>query len=259
MQCYTVHSLEKISVGRVRYKRASSGRSGRQSIVPRTELLVAVTLGHHNSPVLDRSTWYVAMTTYQSVCTVPYAVCRFGFSRIRDLWTLVRCGAGCWLFIICRGFKGQGVLSKCLPYTTVTLMMIVGEMSLLSAPAVGLLLLLMCAFIAIARRCTHLLAYGRRRRNFAIQETATRGETSALVFGCRPPLVPIRNVNEPPRVTEPRHRTLRDQRVNHYAGGHQAPYRGHSLRSERPRRVMQVEVYPVQESLGGHKGTSARV
>ena len=134
------------------------------------------------------------------------------------------------------------------------------SLPLLPAAVVGLFLLLMCAFIATAR-CTHQLANGRRRRNFgfAIEEAATRGrETSALVLGCRPPLS-IRNVNEQPRVTEPRHRTLHDQRVNHCADGHQAPNRGHSLHSEWPRRMMQVEVYPVQESLGGHKGTSARV
>jgi len=44
------HSLEEVSVGRVRYKRAPGGRSGGQGLVPSMELLVAITLRHHFEP-----------------------------------------------------------------------------------------------------------------------------------------------------------------------------------------------------------------
>jgi len=114
---------------------------------------------------------------------------------------------------------------------------------LLIAAALGLLLFIVMAWF------TYLLANDRRRMNFAVQEV-TRDEASALVFGPHPPL-PIRSTT----------RTLRsDQRVNDYTRGHQAPNRsrGYSAGNEQP-GVMRVEVYPVQESLRGYKGTSVRV
>jgi len=40
------HSLEEVSVGRVRYERAPGSRSVGQGLVPSIELLVAVTLCH---------------------------------------------------------------------------------------------------------------------------------------------------------------------------------------------------------------------
>jgi len=135
---------------------------------------------------------------------------------------------------------------------------------MLLLPAAAVVLLVTIAFIAIVWS-TYLLANGRRQLNFAIQEgMRSRDEPSALVFGSHAPL-PIRSINEPPRVmyvAKPIFpRTLRsDQRVNHSASGYQVPNRarGYSARNEQP-GVMRVEVYPVQESLRGYKGTSVRV
>jgi len=60
-------------------------------------------------------------------------------------------------------------------------------------------------------------------------------------------------------VMEPIYYTLRYQHVNNlYASGYQAPNRGHPACNEPP-GVMHVEVYPVQESLRGYKGTSVLV
>jgi len=124
------------------------------------------------------------------------------------------------------------------------------KMMFLLIAAVGLLFPF--AFIVIAWSI-YPLTNDRRRVNFAIQE-AMRDEASVLVFGSHPPL-PIRNVNGV-HVTEPIiHRTLRsDQR------GYQAPNRarGYSACHE-PLGVMRVEVYPLQESSAGIKGTSVRV
>ena len=129
---------------------------------------------------------------------------------------------------------------------------------LVIAAALGLLLFIVIAWF------TYQLANDRRRRvNFAVQE-AMRDEPSALVFGSHAPL-PIRSINEPPRaihVAEPIiPRTLRsDQRINDYTSGYQVPNRarGYSAGNEQP-GVMRVEVYPVQESPRGYKGTSVRV
>ena len=118
-------------------------------------------------------------------------------------------------------------------------------------------------FIVIAW-CTYLLANDRHRRvNFAVQE-AMRDEASALVFGTHAPL-PIRSINETPRavhVAEPIiPRTLRsDKRINDNTSGYQVPNRarGYSAGNEQP-GVMRVELFPVQESPKGYKGTSVRV
>ena len=133
------------------------------------------------------------------------------------------------------------------------------KMPLLPAAAVGLLLLLTCMFIAVARCCTYLLVNGRRRLNFAIQET-TQDATSALVFGSHLPL-PIRNVNKPHRVMRVTESiihctcTLHYQHLNDYTSGFQAP--NHNCCE--PHGVMNVQVYPVQESLRGYMGTSVCV
>ena len=134
------------------------------------------------------------------------------------------------------------------------------KMPLLPAAAVGLLLLLLtCVFIAVARCCTNLLVNGRRRLNFAIQET-TQDATSALVFGSHPPL-PIRDVNKPPRVMRATeliiHCTciLHYQHLNNYTNGYQAPNQDCC----EPHGVMHAEVYPVQESPRGYMGTSVHV
>jgi len=121
----------------------------------------------------------------------------------------------------------------------------------------GLLFLI----LIVTALSAYQLANDRRRRvNFAVQEDM-RDEASALVFGSHAPL-PIRNVNEPPRVMQVAGPiTLRsDQRVNDYTSGHQTrnQARGYSAGNEQP-GVMRVEVYPVQESLRGCNGTSVRV
>jgi len=76
---------------------------------------------------------------------------------------------------------------------------------MLLLPAAAVVLLVTIAFIAIVWP-TYLLANGRRRMNFAMQEgMRSRDEASALVFGSHAPL-PIRSINEPPRamhVAEP--------------------------------------------------------
>ena len=135
-------------------------------------------------------------------------------------------------------------------------------MFLLLAAAVVLLFPFMFMVIAWS---TYLLANDRRRRvNFAVQEV-TRDEASALVFGPQHAPLPIRSINEPLRamhVAEPIiPRTLHsDQHINDYISGYQVPNRarGYSAGNEQP-GVMRVEVYPVQESLRGRKGTSVRI
>jgi len=118
-------------------------------------------------------------------------------------------------------------------------------MKMLLLPAAAVVLLVTFAFIAIVWS-TYLLANGRRQLNFAIQETM-QDTTSVMVFGSHL------------HVMEPIHHTLRYQHVNNmYTCGYQAPNWGHSACNEPP-EVMHVEVYPVQETLRGYKGTSVRV
>jgi len=117
------------------------------------------------------------------------------------------------------------------------------KMVLLAAAAVALLVTF--AFIAIVWS-TYLLANGRRRLNFAIQETM-QDTTSALVCGSYL------------HVMEPIHHTLQYQHVNNlYICGYQPPNRRHPACNEPP-EVMCAEVYPVQETLRGYKGISVLV
>jgi len=117
------------------------------------------------------------------------------------------------------------------------------KMLLLPAAAVGLLVTI--AFIAIVWS-TYLLATGRHRLNFAIQETM-QDTTSALVCGSYL------------HVMEPIHHTLQYQRVNNlYTCGYQALNQGYPARNKPP-GVVHVKVYPVQETLRGYNGTSVFV
>ena len=69
------YSLEEVSVGRVRYKRAPGGRFGGQCLAPSMELLVAVTLRHR---IAYRYTPYLRDL-------LSLVLLRF-HDRILDLW-----------------------------------------------------------------------------------------------------------------------------------------------------------------------------
>ena len=136
-------------------------------------------------------------------------------------------------------------LESSIKSVTVSVVAVQLMMKMLLLPAAEVGLLVTIAFIAIVWS-TYLLANGRRRLNFAIQETM-QDTTSALVFGSYV------------HVMEPIHHTLHYQDVNNlYTCGYQAPNRGHLAHNEPP-GVMCVKVCPAQESLRGYNGASERV
>ena len=124
-------------------------------------------------------------------------------------------------------FAAHNLNSSIKSVNTVSVVAVQLTTKMLLLPAAAVCLLVTVAFIAIVWS-TYLLANGRRRLNFAIQETM-QDTTSALVFGS------YLHVME-----------------------HEALNQGYSARNEPP-GVMHVEVYPVQETLRGRKGTSVLV